>query len=158
MKGKRGRGTAASDKPPVLGMIERGGRLVLQLCDNVQQRTIQPHILTTIQAGSVINTDEYAIYARVSTWGFEHVTVNHGDGEFARDDDGDGVNEVHVNTIEGVWSLLRSWLRPHRGLSQRWLPLYLAFFQAMHNIRCRGFSLLGPMLTLLLTSAPRNAG
>jgi transposase-like protein len=84
--------------------------------------------------------------------------VNHGDREFARDDDGDGVNEVHVNTIEGVWSLLRSWLRPHRGISQRWLPLYLAFFQAMHNIRCRGFSLLQPMLTLLLTTTPRNTG
>ncbi len=30
-----------------------------------------------------------------------------------RDDDGDGFHEVHVNTIEGFWSLLRSWLRPH---------------------------------------------
>ncbi|WP_211252343.1 IS1595 family transposase [Deinococcus marmoris] len=158
MKGKRGRGTAASDKPPVLGMIERGGQLVLQLCANVQQHTIRPHILTAIQTGSVVNTDEYAIYARLPGWGFTHVTVNHGRGEFARDDDGDGVNEVHVNTIEGVWSLLRSWLRPHRGISQRWLPLYLAFFQAMHNIRCRGFSLLEPMLTLLLIAAPRNAG
>jgi hypothetical protein len=27
-------------------------------------------------------------------------------------DDGDGFCEVHVNTIEGFWSLLRSWLRP----------------------------------------------
>jgi transposase-like protein len=25
----------------------------------------------------------------------------------------DGFHEVHVNTIEGFWSLLRSWLRPH---------------------------------------------
>ena len=30
--------------------------------------------------------------------------------------------EVHVNTMEGVWSLLRSWLRPHRGISQEKLP------------------------------------
>jgi len=28
----------------------------------------------------------------------------------ARDDDGDGFCEVHVNTMEGFWSLLRSWL------------------------------------------------
>ena len=33
--------------------------------------------------------------------------------------------EVHVNTMEGFWSLLRSWLRPHRGISQEKLPLYL---------------------------------
>src|SRR5439155_14300044 len=48
-------------------------------------------------------------------------------GEYARDDDGDGFHEVHVNTMEGFWSLLRSWLRPHRGISQDNLPLYLGF-------------------------------
>jgi hypothetical protein len=30
-------------------------------------------------------------------------------GEYARDEDGDGFCEVHVNTIEGFWSLLRSY-------------------------------------------------
>ena len=40
-------------------------------------------------------------------------------------DDGDGFCEVHVNTMEGFWSLLRSWLRPHREISQAKLPLYL---------------------------------
>jgi hypothetical protein len=42
-----------------------------------------------------------SIYARMQTWGYEHKHVNHGRGEFARDDDGDGVCEVHVNTMEG---------------------------------------------------------
>nr|WP_241191485.1 transposase [Deinococcus psychrotolerans] len=117
LKGKRGRGTAVSDKPPVLGTIARGGQLILHLCDDVQQATIKPFIAADIQLGSVINTDEYSVYSRLPEWGYVHVTVNHSDGEFTRDADGDGVNEVHVNTIEGVWSLLRSWLRPHRGLS-----------------------------------------
>jgi hypothetical protein len=60
-------------------------------------------------------------------WGYEHKSVNHGQGEYARDEDGDGFCEVHVNTMEGFWSLLRSWLRPHRGISQEKLPLYLGF-------------------------------
>jgi transposase len=34
---------------------------------------------------------------------------------------------VHVNTMEGVWSLLRSWLRPHRGISQEKLLYRLRF-------------------------------
>lgn len=38
-------------------------------------------------------------------------------------------------TAEGFWSLLRSWLRPHRGISQEKLPLYLGFFQFVHNVR-----------------------
>jgi transposase-like protein len=29
--------------------------------------------------------------------------------------------------MEGFWSLLRSWLRPHRGISQEKLPVYLGF-------------------------------
>ena len=72
-------------------------------------------------------------------------------GEYARDDDGDGFHEVHVNTMEGFWSLLRSWLRPHRGISQDHLPLYLGFFEFVHNVRRRGKALLGSLLELLLT-------
>ena len=47
--------------------------------------------------------------------------------------DGDGFHEVHVNTMEGFWSLLRSWLCPHRGISQEKLPLYPGFFQFVRN-------------------------
>lgn len=72
-------------------------------------------------------------------------------GEYARDEDGDGFCEVHVNTIEGFWSLLRSWLRPHRGISQERLPIYLGFFEFVHNVRKRGKALLGSLLALLLT-------
>ena len=64
--------------------------------------------------------------------------------------DGDGFCEVHVNTIEGFWSLLRSWLRPHWGISQDKLPLYLGFFQFVHNARRRGKALLGALITGLV--------
>ena len=100
---------------------------------NVQQITIQPIIEATVAKGALIHTDEYGIYARLEGWGYRHKTVCHGRGEYARDEDGDGFCEVHVNTIEGFWSLLRSWLRPHRGISQDKLPLYLGFFQFVHN-------------------------
>ena len=52
--------------------------------------------------------------------------------------------------MEGVWSLLRSWLRPHRGVSQEKLPLYLAFFQLVHNARRRGRALLGELVAALV--------
>ena len=89
---------------------------------------------------------------RLPEWGFDHRTVCHSRGEYARDDDGDGDGfyEVHVNTAEGFWSLLRSWLRPHRGISQEKLPLYLGFFQCVHNVRIRGKGLLKPLLQLLV--------
>jgi len=85
---------------------------------NVQQRTIKPIITAAVTPGTLIHTDEYSIYARLPSWGYGHKTVCHACGEYARDEDGDGFCEVHVNTMEGFWSLLRSWLRPHRGISQ----------------------------------------
>jgi transposase len=131
-------------------MLQRGGEVVIRMLSNVQQRTIQPLIQATIQPGTLIYTDEYDIYARLPEWGYEHKTVCHSRGEYARDEDGDGFHEVHVNAMEGFWSLLRSWLRPHRGISQEKLPLYLGFFQFVHNTRRRGKGLLKPLLTTLL--------
>jgi transposase-like protein len=97
-----------------------------------------------------VYTDEYSIYARLCAWGYDHKSVNHGRGEHARDEDGDGFCEVHVNTMEGFWSLLRSWLRPHRGISQEKLPLYLGFFEFVHNARKRGKALLQELIELLV--------
>ncbi len=82
-------------------MIARGGEVVIRMLENVQQPTIEPLIKATISAGSLIYTDEYGIYKALSNWGYEHKTVCHGAGEYARDDDGDGFCEVHVNTMEG---------------------------------------------------------
>lgn len=131
-------------------MIQRGGQVVLQMCENVKQATIKPLIEQTIIPGSQVYTDEYAIYQRLEEWGYGHKQVCHGRGEYARDEDDDGYHEVHVNTMEGFWSLLRSWLRPHRGISQGLLPLYLGFFEFTHNVRKRGKALLGELLGLLL--------
>ena len=68
---------------------------------------------------------------------------------------GDGFCEVHVNTIEGFWSLLRFWPRPHRGISHACssaarLPLYLGFFQFVHNARRRGKAMLSALIATLV--------
>jgi transposase-like protein len=146
------------EKPPVFGMIQRTGEVVIRMLADVKQKTIGPLIKKTIAPGSVVYTDEYDIYHRLTEWGYTHRTVCHATGEFARDDDGDGFCEVHVNTMEGFWSLLRSWLRPHRGVSQEKLPLYLGFFEFVHNVRRRGKALLGALIGLLLKPSPRNTG
>jgi transposase-like protein len=139
-------------------MIQRTGEIVIRMLTDVQQRTIGPLIQKTIVPGTVVYTDEYDIYGRLSEWGYTHHSVCHAAGEFARDEDGDGFCEVHVNTVEGFWSLLRSWLRPHRGISQEKLPLYLGFFEFVHNARKRGKALLGALVGLLVKPTPRNAG
>jgi transposase len=139
-------------------MIQRTGEVIIRMLADVQQKTIGPLIKRAIAPGTVVYTDEYGIYARLTEWGYTHRTVCHADGEFARDEDGDGFCEVHVNTVEGFWSLLRSWLRPHRGISQEKLPLYLGFFEFVHNVRKRGKALLGALIEMLVKPAPRNTG
>jgi transposase-like protein len=155
LKGERGRGTLAKEKPPIFGMIQRGGEVVIRMLVNVKQATIGPLIDRTMAKGTLISTDEYDIYSRLVEWGHGHETVCHGAGEYARDDDGDGFCEVDVNTLEGFWSLLRSWHRPHRGIPQESLALYLGFFEFVHNIRARGKRVLGSLIGLLL-APPRN--
>ena len=131
-------------------MLQRGGEVVIRMLEDVKQLTIKPLIDRTIAKGTLVYTDEYDIDSRLVEWGYSHKTVCHGAGEFARDDDGDGFCEVHVNTLEGFWSLLRSWLRPHRGIPQESLPLYLGFFEFVHNVRARGKRLLAALIGQLL--------
>ncbi|HEU5116480.1 MAG TPA: IS1595 family transposase [Isosphaeraceae bacterium] len=158
LKGERGRGTLEKEKPPIFGMIQSTGEIVIRMLADVQQNTIRPLIMGTIAPGSVVYTDEYDIYHRLPEWGDRHRMLCHAAGEFARDDDGDGFREVPVNTLEGFWSLLRSWRRPHRGISQEKLPLYLGFFEFVHNVRRRGKALSGLLIGLLLESSPRISG
>jgi transposase len=122
-------------------MMPRGGDVAMMMLANVQQATI------TLGAG--ILTDAYDIYARLQAWGYTHKTVSHLSGEYARDDDDDGFHDVHVHTIEGLWSLLRAWLRPHRGISQEHLPCYLGFSEFVYHARRRGKALLDSLVELL---------
>src|SRR5262249_47244496 len=121
------------------------------MLSDVKQRTIKPIITETIAPGAMVMTDKYDIYAKLPDLDYGHKTVCHSKREFARDEDGDGFCEVHVNAIEGFRSLLRSWLRRHRGVSQERLPHYLGFLEFAHNVRKRGKALLGSLLSLLLT-------
>ena len=120
------------------------------MLENVQQVTIEPLIKQRVLFGTLISTDDYNIYGRLCEWGYAHKSVNHGLGEYARDEDEDGFCEVYGNTMEGFWSLLRSWLRPHRGILQEKLPIYLGFFEFIHNARKRGKALLHSLIELLV--------
>ena len=68
LKGPCGRGILEKERPPVFGMIQRGGQVVIKLLANVQQKTIEPFIKATIDAGTLVFTDEYSIYARLCAW------------------------------------------------------------------------------------------
>ncbi|WP_444919257.1 transposase [Microbulbifer sp. JMSA003] len=140
------------EKPPIFGMVQRGGQVAIRMLENVGQATIQPLIENTIASATLVYTDEYNIYDHLEEWGGVHKSVCYSAGEYAWDENSDGFHEVHVNTLVGFWSLLRSWLcpRPLRGLSQEKLPLYLSFFECLHNLRRWGKLAIPGLLILLL--------
>src|SRR6266446_3979255 len=68
LKSKAGRGTLEKERPPVFGMMQRGGQVVINLLANVKQKTIEPLINDTIIPGTLTSTAEYSIYARLDVW------------------------------------------------------------------------------------------
>ncbi len=125
---KPGRGVWDTDKVPILGLVDRQGHIYLIPCANVQTKTIRPFVERPVAQGAQVYTDEYSIYAFPERPGYRRRSVNHSQGEYARD-------QVHVNTPEGIWSLLRAHLAVHRGLSKVYLPLYVARFEFLYNRR-----------------------
>jgi transposase-like protein len=83
----------------------------------------------------MVDTDEWNGYNPLGRNGRGHATVNYNRGEFARDDDGDGVREVHCNTLEGIWTGLRNFLRPFRGVNKVYLEQYVIIFEWCHNLK-----------------------
>ncbi len=94
----KGRGTVG--KTAVLGMRERGGRTTLTTIPSTDRRTIQGAIKAQVEAGATIHTDEGGSYVGVEHAGFAHATVNHGAGEYVRDD-------VTTNSMESVFAVLK---------------------------------------------------
>src|SRR5712692_1177459 len=133
---RRGIGTLETDRPPIHGVVGReSGEVRIIVCDNTQQRTIQPRVEAATQPCAVVYTDESGAYSRLGATGRRHGTVCHSQGEYARDDDGDGQCEVHCNTLEGLWTGLRNFLRLFRGVHKKYLAQYVAMFEWAYNLK-----------------------
>lgn len=134
----KGHGTWDTDRPPIQGIVGReSGRVRLKVLHNSAWRDLAPLLMGTTLPGTTVNTDDWGAYGNLSKHGRIHVTVCHKPGkrEWARDDDGDGIRESHSNTIEGVWTGLRNFLRPFRGVSKYYLSQYTAIHEWACNLR-----------------------
>jgi transposase len=130
---KRGHGTYKNDRPPVIGTVGReSGQCRLRVREHTDARTWQQHVHGYTKKEATCYTDEWQGDNQINRI---HSTVCHGQKEWARDDDGDGVREVHVNTIEGLWTTARNFLRPFRGVHKKYLKNYLAMCEHKINLK-----------------------
>jgi transposase-like protein len=94
-------GTGGKDKTAVMGILERGGKVVTKVVPNRKKKALQAEVREHVLAGSALFTDALKSYDGLDE--FQHEVVDHA-VEYVR-------GEVHTNGLENFWSLLK------RGLS-----------------------------------------
>ena len=113
----RGRGT---NKSPVIGVVERGGRVVAKFMKVLSGENIREFILSNVSPDeSILMTDEFRSYNSLDEDIERHV-IHHQERYVSED----GV--THTNTIESFWACVkRSFYGTHHHYSKKWLPLYI---------------------------------
>lgn len=117
----QGKGRAyKGNKTLVVGAIQRGGEVRLEVVKDRSRSSLHRFIKEKVDDKTeAIFTDDYEAYEGIEDAKTLHATVKHREKEWV-------VGEVHTNTVEGVWSLLkRSVIGSYHKLSVKHLPAYL---------------------------------
>jgi transposase-like protein len=136
---RRGHGTFNTDRPPVAGVVGRESSEVRRdVIETASLIELDDVVDNACLRETTVNTDEWNGYNRIGKrHGRIHRTVDPSGPKstWAIDADGDGVREVPCNTREGLWTGLRNFLRPFRGVSKWYLAQYVAVFQWGYNLK-----------------------
>lgn len=97
-KQRRITGTGTKDKVPVMGILERGGKVRTAVVPNRKKKAIQFEVRKHVEAGSALYTDALLSYAGLAG-DYAHQVVDHAVAYV------DG--HVHTNGLENYWSLLK---------------------------------------------------
>lgn len=123
---KRGRGTS---KQAIFGVIQRHPlRVRVWLVRDSKGRTTIPLIKSLVCRGSVLCTDGHKGYRRLPRYGYFHAWVDHDAGEYVR-------GQVHTQTIDGYWGLLKTHLDSIGGIRKERLHLFVGAHVWRYNFR-----------------------
>lgn len=140
----RGRGVYAQNKGIVIGVIQRGGKVRLQVIDRTDRKTLHGFIKEhTAPDTEVIITDDWRAYRGIGDHDTKHEVVNHSAKEYVRGD-------IHTNGIENVWSQLkRSVTGTYHKLSVKHLDAYLDELEWRFNNRDNPYLFRDTLIKLL---------
>ncbi len=121
-------GRSTKDKTAVVGMVQRGGRVIAKKVKDVQLNTIQKLIECHVTRHSILYTDEYQVYSALQLI-HDHRKVNHSSDQYV-------IGGAHTNTIEGFWSLFkRGVIGIYHFVSRKHMQRYLDEFSFRYNTR-----------------------
>src|SRR5256886_5766862 len=140
-------GRGGADKAMVLGAIERGGKVRLDVAINRDRETLKAFIAAKLaDETTAIMTDDFPAYDGCGDSNTRHETVNHSAKEYVRGDD-------HTNTMENVWSLFkRSIIGSYHQISVKHLDRYLDELEFRFNNRDNPYLFRDTLLRLLASS------
>lgn len=123
-------GPHLSDKQPVVALVERGGRVRSVHVARVTGDTLRAVLVTHVDRGSWLMTDEHPGYVKVGKEFVGHGTVAHSRGEYGR------ATYFHTNTIENYFSILkRGIIGVYHHVSEAHLHRYCSEFDFRYNTR-----------------------
>ncbi|HSW77956.1 MAG TPA: IS1595 family transposase [Candidatus Chromulinivoraceae bacterium] len=98
-KGTQGFGSKKV-KTPVVGMVQRGGKLHAVVTGDTGSATLMGLISKHVDLNATVYTDEHMPYRTLPKLGYKHESVNHGSKEFVN-------GMASTNTAESFWSHLK---------------------------------------------------
>lgn len=123
----RGKGTL---KKPVIGMVERGGKIAVRVVPKATPDRLMELLLANVNLSeSILMTDGSKDYNRMNSLIERHI-VDHSKKEYAKE------GGIHTNTIEGFWANLKNSIRgAHIRVDYQYLPFYVAEYAYRYNRR-----------------------
>jgi len=114
---------------PVLGIIQRKGKIILKVLEKASGIEIKPYIKTKVTSGSTIITDGFGGYYGLNDHFEEHIILNH--SKYKR-----SINKYNTSTLEGFWTLVkRSFIGQYHKISKDHLQDYLNELAFKYNNR-----------------------
>ena len=127
-KVRNSQGRSFKDKVPVMGMLERGGKVVCKVVRNTSHKSLTAPILRNVKRTATLYSDEWQGY-RVVHKLYKHHIVDHGHGQYV-----DG--NAYTNTIEGFWGIMkRGLVGIYTHTSKKHLQRYVNEFCFRYNHR-----------------------
>lgn len=126
---KRTQFSPTHGKQPVFSLVERGGDVRSFHVAKVTGETLRSLLVTNVDRYSYLMTDEHRAYQKVGMEFGKHGVVSHSKNEYGR-------GNVHTNTIEGFFSLLkRGIIGTYHHVSEQHLHRYTSEFDFRYNTR-----------------------
>ncbi|MFC4688429.1 IS1595 family transposase [Epilithonimonas pallida] len=125
-------GRSYKDKVPVMGMLQRDGKMNAFVVTDTKRNSIQPLIYKYVNPETtVLISDEWLGYNGLSKY-YDHRIIDHSKKEYVSLQD----KSVHTNNIEGSWRILKNSVNGmYNYVSKKHLQKYVDEFVYRFNLR-----------------------